>query len=149
MTTQVSHRTVFYLLTGLVGVATYARGRDFGQGFSKVILVIIILLLIGGIAGALAASRIVYGPWQEHLFAIEGAGSGKTAVVATEIQVEVLVGVGGHFLAIEHYAFWLALLIAILAFARPYQHLPISCGGRAISITLVQGFPLAVVRARW
>jgi hypothetical protein len=73
------------LLTGLVAVVTFAKGKDFALGFRWVLFVIIILLLIGGIAGALAASRIVYGPWHEHQFAIEesrfwkkgGCGSGN------------------------------------------------------------------------
>ena len=38
-------------------------------------------------------------------------------LVATEIQMEILVGVGGS-LAILHNSFWLALLMAIIAFAR-------------------------------
>jgi hypothetical protein len=99
------------LLTGLVAVVTFSKGKDFGQDFRKVILVIIIRLLIGGIAGALAASRIVYGPWQEHQFAIEESRFWKKRWMwPRKSKWKSWWGWADISLAIEHYAFWLAAL---------------------------------------
>src|SRR5882762_9190970 len=62
----------FTLLTGLVALVTLSKGESFAQ-HRGVLLSIIILLLIGAVAGALAASRIVYGPWTKECFDIEAS----------------------------------------------------------------------------
>jgi hypothetical protein len=105
------------LLTGLVALSNYTKGGDFGRSYGKIIFAIIIILLIGGIAGALAASRIVYGPWSNGSFQ-----TGDNEFWKTQTKGE---GKGWEFswtwaevcLGIEHYAFWIALVISIIAFA--------------------------------
>src|SRR5205085_12169426 len=59
------------LLSGLIALATFGKGTGVGARYRPFILVIIIVLLIAGIAGALVASRIVYGPWGSKYFLIE------------------------------------------------------------------------------
>jgi hypothetical protein len=60
----------FTLLTGLIAFVNFGRGEHVGERHQPVLLVIIFVLLVGGIAGALVASRIVYGPWTKECFDI-------------------------------------------------------------------------------
>src|SRR6266480_691270 len=103
------------LLTGLIALTGFVKGKDFGQRYGRVLFVIIVVLLVGGIAGALAASRIVYGPWQDGSFCIKDSRFWKKRWFRPEKY-------GGPSwwswadisLVLEHYAFWVALFIAII-----------------------------------
>src|SRR5438309_1751623 len=63
----------FTFLAGLVAFKNFGRGENFGERHRTVLFLIIIVLLIGGVAGALVASRIVYGPWRKECFDIEAS----------------------------------------------------------------------------
>jgi|RhiMethySRZTD1v2_1073278.scaffolds.fasta_scaffold3001602_2 hypothetical protein len=104
------------LLTGLIALANYTSNRDFGKQYGQILFAIIIILLIGGIAGALAASRIVYGPWSNGSFQITRSEFWKkrrTRKGKKWSWADVC-------LTIEHYSFWIAVAISVITFA----HLP-------------------------
>jgi hypothetical protein len=107
------------LLTGLVALVTVIRRQGFGEQYRTVLFIIIIVLLIGGIAGALAASRIVYGPWEEKYFVIEDSRFWeKRWLWPKQFRCKSWWSWADVSLMVEHYAFWLALLIAIVRFSR-------------------------------
>jgi hypothetical protein len=78
---------------------------------------IIFVLLIGGVAGALVASRIVYGPWGTDAFDIEDSEFWKKRP-SSKANSSFFWSWADVALIIEHYAFWLALCIALLTFIR-------------------------------
>jgi hypothetical protein len=57
----------FTLLTGLIAVATFGNGVGIGERQRTLILIITLVLLVAGIAGALVASRIVYGRGEQSI----------------------------------------------------------------------------------
>lgn len=108
------------LLTLLIALHTYTEGdKNIGQQYRWVILPLILILLIGGIAGAIAASRIVYGPWKDELFTIEKSWFWKKRpFISRKLNWDWnwtrWFSVAGICLTIEHYAFWAALIFAIV-----------------------------------
>ena len=102
----------FVLLAALGGFA------KFGQGVSpheRVLLrTIMFVLLVAGIAGALVASRIVYGPWGTKFFLIRKSWFWKKRNWPK--RWKWWWSVADICLTVEHYGFWIALLIAIIGF---------------------------------
>ena len=105
------------LLTGLIALASYTQDKTFGQNYGRVLFAIIIILLIGGIAGAIAASRIVYGPWSNGSFQTRDNEFWETKTKGKGKGWEFSWTWADVCLGIEHYAFWIALVISIIAFA--------------------------------
>lgn len=101
----------FTFLAGLVAFVNFGRGEHFGEIHRTALVLIVTVLLVGGVAGALVASRIVYGTWEKELFVLEKSKFWKKRTL------------GKHYwscadvsLWIEHYAFWAALAIAVWTF---------------------------------
>jgi hypothetical protein len=110
----------FTLLTGLVALVTLSKKQNFEQS-GKVLLAIILLLLVGGVAGALVASRIVYGPWTKECFDLQASGFWRKW--EKQLTRNSWWSWADVCLVIEHYAFWIALFVAIITFALPTLNL--------------------------
>src|SRR5262245_31590235 len=61
----------FSFLAGLIALVNFGQDKGLGQQHPRALRGIVFTLLVGGVAGALVASRIVYGPWQKESFFIE------------------------------------------------------------------------------
>jgi hypothetical protein len=105
----------FTFLAGLIAFVNFGRGEHFGEQHRGALLAIIFILLVGGVAGALVASRIVYGPWQKDSFAIERSKFWRKRPLKKR-DSRFYWSWADVSLIIEHYAFWLALSIAIVTF---------------------------------
>ena len=105
------------LLTLLIGIHTYSRGKEIGELYGSVILWVIVMLLVGGIAGAFAASRIVYGKWENEHLVVHDNWFWRWNPLRPKSKYECLrwYSWSGVFLTLEHYAFWFALFYALLA----------------------------------
>ena len=106
----------FTFLAGLIAFVNFGRGEHFAEQHRAVLLEIIFTLLIGGVAGGLVASRIVYGPWQKDSFVIENSRFWKKRP-SQKPYSKFYWSWADVSLVIEHYSFWLALFIAIVTFA--------------------------------
>jgi hypothetical protein len=107
----------FTFLAGLIAFVNFGQGEHFGEQHRTALLVIIFTLLIGGVAGALVASRIVYGPWQKESFVLENSVFWKKRPSRKSYSTFYW-SWADVSLIIEHYAFWVTLFIAIVTFAR-------------------------------
>ena len=105
----------FTFLAGLIAFVNFGRGENAGDQHRTALVVIIYVLLVGGVAGALVASRIVYGPWQEGSFVIENSWFWKKRP-SRWANSKFYCSCADLSLVIEHYAFWVALSIAIWTF---------------------------------
>jgi hypothetical protein len=110
------YSTLISVLTALI---TFSYGNNVvgennaGERYRPLIFVIITVLLIAGVAGALVASRIVYGPWGTKYFLIDHSWFWKKRWHWPK-RWNWWWSWADLCLIIEHYGFWLALLIAIV-----------------------------------
>ncbi|HEX8161070.1 MAG TPA: hypothetical protein VF538_04320 [Pyrinomonadaceae bacterium] len=98
------------LITGLIALISFGFGeaRDLYLSWIKAI---IIVLLIAGVFGAIVASRIVYGKWSEDTLATESSRFWKIRRLGN-----IKWRIADIFTTVEHYAFWIAIVIAIFGF---------------------------------
>ena len=103
----------FALLTALGGFAKFGNVSAYER---SLLTKITFVLLVAGIAGALVASRIVYGPWGTKYFLIDKSWFWKKRWNWPK-RWKWWWSIGDLCLMVEHYGFWLALSIAIIGFA--------------------------------
>ena len=104
----------FPLLAALGGFAKY--GSDLSSHQRRLLLTLTFVLLFAGVAGALVASRIVYGPWGKRAFLIKESWFWRKRVNWPK-SWNWWWSIADLCLIVEHYGFWLALAIAIADFA--------------------------------
>src|SRR5690349_13196849 len=98
----------FTFLAGLIAFSNLGWGEHFGARHSTALRGIVFALLVGGVAGALVASRIVYGPWQKESFSIEDSWFWKKRPSQKDYS-DFYWSWADVSLIIEHWSFWLAL----------------------------------------
>ena len=103
----------FVLLAALGGFTRF--GHDVPPDERCLLRTITFVLLVAGIAGALVASRIVYGPWGTKYFLIEKSWFWKKRVNWPK-KWKWWWSIADVCLIVEHYGFWIALSIAIIGF---------------------------------
>ncbi len=102
----------FVLLAALGGFTKF--GKDSSPDEKLLFRTITFILLVAGIAGALVASRIVYGPWGTKFFLTDKSWFWKKRNWPKRWRWWW--SVADLCLIVEHYGFWIALLIAIIGF---------------------------------
>lgn len=115
----------FALLTASGGLARFATNITPRE--RSALLIITSILLVAGMAGALVASRIVYGPWGKRFFLIEQSWFWKKRwkwptrwpkwwPLKWSKNCNYWWSIADVCLILEHYGFWLALFIALFTF---------------------------------